>query len=99
MQPEAVGRLELFVESLTGVPWFANAGQSDPRYHVVPDAVVGWDDWTHQMVAVWTTRSEQLERIAQDRLGDPAITSISIGCTRHRAAGEERGQGILRPEA
>ena len=76
MELETVRRLDLFLESLTRVPWFANAGRPDPNYHVVPDAVVAWDDWSAEMVAVWTTRSERLEVLAQNRIGDPAITTI-----------------------
>ena len=76
MELEAVRRLDRFLQSLARVPWFSNAGHPDPRYHVVADAVVAWDNWSAEMMAVWTARSERLERIAQNRIGDPAITII-----------------------
>lgn len=69
-------RLEAFLESLSDVPWFANAGRPSTTYHVAADAVVAWDDWNAAMLAVWLPRSEQLEATAIQAIGDPAIEAI-----------------------
>ena len=69
-------RLAAFLISLAAVPWFANAGVPSDKYHVVADAVIGWDDWTHQMVAVWVARIERLEAQARDAIGNPAIDEV-----------------------
>jgi hypothetical protein len=69
-------RIEAFLQSLTTVPWFANAGAPSANYEVVPDAVVGWDDWSAAMMDVWPPRSMQLEAAATRLIGDPAIEAI-----------------------
>ncbi len=69
-------RVEAFLQSLSSVPWFASAGRPSTTYHVVADAVVGWDDWNAAMLAVWLPRSERLEAIAVRAIGDAAIERI-----------------------
>ena len=69
-------RLETFLQSLSDVAWFANAGHPSTKYHVAADAVVAWDDWNEAMLSVWLPRSERLEALAIGAVGDPAIDSI-----------------------
>ena len=69
-------QLEVFLNSLRDVPWFAPAGDPSPTHHVAEDAVVAWDDWTNEMMAVWPVRSERLETAARDAIGDPAIDDV-----------------------
>ena len=69
-------RLETFLRSLEGVPWFSRAGAPSTTHHVVADAVVGWDDWSSEMMAVWRVRSERLEADARETIGDPSIEHI-----------------------
>jgi hypothetical protein len=69
-------RVESFLQSLNSVAWFANSGRPSTTYHVVADAVVGWDDWNAAMLAVWLPRSERLEATAVRAIGDAAIESI-----------------------
>jgi len=76
MEDEEVGRLETFLDSLDGVPWFSAAGQPSAIYNVVADVVVGWDDWNAPMLGVWLPRSEALEALARDVIGDAAIETI-----------------------
>jgi hypothetical protein len=73
---EVVRRLETFLDSLDGVPWFSSAGRPSSEYHVAEDAVVAWDDWNAPMLAVWLPRSEALEELARNVIGDPAIEGI-----------------------
>jgi hypothetical protein len=69
-------RLDTFLQSLSDVAWFANAGRPSTKYHVATDAVVAWDDWNAAMLAVWLPRSERLESLAIRAIGDPAIENI-----------------------
>ena len=69
-------RLTDHVKSLASMPWFASAGMPSDRYRVAADAVVAWDDWSPQMVAVWVPSSERLEALAQGAIGDAAIDDI-----------------------
>ena len=69
-------QLEAFLQSLSDVPWFANAGRPSTKYHVAADAVVAWDDWNEAMLSVWLPRSERLEALAIGAIGDPAIETI-----------------------
>jgi len=69
-------QLEAFLQSLSAVAWFANAGLPSTKYHVAADAVVAWDDWNAAMLSVWLPRSERLEALAIAAIGDPAIESI-----------------------
>jgi hypothetical protein len=69
-------RLDTFLASLDNVPWFSSAGATSTTYHVVDDAVVGWDDWSAAMMATWPIKSEQLEAAAQAAIGDAAIDHI-----------------------
>jgi len=69
-------QLGTFLSALQDVPWFAHAGAPSTTHHVAADAVVAWDDWTWEMVAVWPVRSEQLEAAARAAIGDPAIDDV-----------------------
>jgi hypothetical protein len=69
-------QLESFLQSLTTVPWFADAGRPSTKYQIVADAVVGWDDWNAAMMAVWPPRSMRLEETATRLIGDAAIEGI-----------------------
>jgi len=76
MTPEQHDSLNRFVASLADIKWFAHAGESHDVAEVVPDVVVGWDDWNAQMLAVWKPNSEALERRARKSIGDSAIDEI-----------------------
>jgi hypothetical protein len=88
MEAEVVRRLEKFLESLDGVPWFSAAGRPSAEYHVAEDAVVAWDDWNAPMLAVWPPRSEALEELARNAIGDVAIEEI------FKRVGERIGQPV-----
>ena len=76
MDVQRAQRFDEFLESLVGVPWFSNAGRPSTTYHVAADAVVAWDDWSPQMVAVWLPHSEGLEDKARGVIGDDVIETI-----------------------
>ena len=76
MAPELHKLLNPFVHSLASVPWFAHAGEPYDVGVVVSDVFVGWDDWNAQMLAVWTPRSNTLERMARESIGDSEIDEI-----------------------
>jgi hypothetical protein len=76
VEVEQERRLESFLQSLSSIAWFAHAGRPSTKYQVVADAVVAWDDWNAEMLAVWLPRSKQLEDIATRAIGDAAIESI-----------------------
>jgi hypothetical protein len=73
---EEAGTLKTFLHSLEGLPWFSASGQRSVKYHVVPDAVVAWDDWNAPMLAVWLPRSEALEEHARSVIGDRSIEEV-----------------------
>lgn len=76
MDAEREQRLDTFLKSLDGVPWFSSAGTPSRTHHVAADAVVAWDDWNGEMMAIWPVRSERLEAMARETIGDPAIDHV-----------------------
>lgn len=49
MTPEQQSSLKKFLASLSGIRWFSQAGDPCVDGVVVPDVVVGWDDWNAEM--------------------------------------------------
>ena len=76
MDIERDQRFKAFLSSLHDVPWFSHAGAPSPTHHVAADAVVAWDDWSPEMMAVWPVRSKRLEAAAREAMGDPAIDDV-----------------------
>ena len=69
-------RLREFLRPLPAVPWLSRAGDSFPDGVVVTSITEGWDDWNDEMMAVWRSRSEELESTALQAIGDQGIDEV-----------------------
>jgi hypothetical protein len=76
MTQEQQAILKEFINSIADVPWLSRAGEPESEAIVVPDIVVGWDDWNDETLEVWLPRSKELEKAAQEQLGDEGIDVI-----------------------
>lgn len=76
MNPKQSQVLQAFLKDLEGVEWFSRAGEPSDTAVVASDAVVCWDDWNREMLAVWLPKTKALEQAARKEVGDSAIDEI-----------------------
>ena len=65
-----------FLSMLTGINWFSKSGTTTEAYHVIYSIFEAYDIWNQQTFDIWEPRICELEKKAQEILGDEQIDAV-----------------------